>query len=156
MSLSRKDKQFLTFAKVGASLFSTCSRRQYMAILTDENHQIVGMGYNGGPPKFQHCINGGCPRVQENPDHGSVYDNCIAIHAEQNAFLHSNYVANAYTLYVNGPPCFTCAKLIANSTVKRVVCMYDPEYAEFEKIVKFLNQAQVEVIWEDRSWQQEE
>jgi len=126
------DQQFMMLAKQGAKIFSTCGKRQYMCILTDENDYIVGMGYNGGPSGIPHCVDGGCPRFQENSPPGSNYDNCIAIHAEQNAFLHSDH-SKARNLYVNGPPCFTCAKLIANSSVSDVHFIVDASYTEFEQ-----------------------
>ena len=129
-----------------AQTFSTCSKRQYAAYLIDENNHIVGMGYNGGPSAFSHCKDGGCPRSQEGSPSGSNYDNCIAIHAEQNAFLHSDYSSRPVKLYVNGPPCFTCAKMIANSTVKTVYYLHDPSYEQFGFICDFLNNAGVDLV----------
>lgn len=107
-------------------IFSTCGKRQYAAIITDKRNRIVGMGYNGGPSDWTHCKDGGCKRLQEDSAPGSNYDNCIAVHAEQNAFLNS--LADGYTIYVNGPPCYTCAKLIVNSGCKRVVHLKDSNY----------------------------
>lgn len=94
------------------------------------------MGYNGGPSGTKHCKDGGCPRMQEGSAPGSNYDNCIAIHAEQNAFLNS--VSDAKYLVVNGPPCFTCAKLIVNSTVDEVYYLEDPEYKTFDTVREFM------------------
>jgi dCMP deaminase len=95
------------------------------------------MGYNGGPSGATHCTDGGCPRMARNSPSGSNYDDCIATHAEQNAFLHSDYSAKPTKLYVNGPPCFTCMKLIVNSTVKEVYYLPDVSYHGHDQVVDF-------------------
>lgn len=142
----KKDYQFMTLCVDHARIFSTCGKKKYAAVLVDENGHIVGIGYNGGPRGFAHCEDGGCPRFAEDSPSGSSYDNCIAVHAEQNAFLHSDYSSNAEKLYVNGPPCFTCAKLIANSTVKKVFYIRDSSYKNWYDIEAFLRQAGIELI----------
>lgn len=144
--LSRKDEQFVRLCEQGAEIFSTCGKRQYMAILTNDSNHIVGVGYNGGPSGARHCKDGGCPRFLKNTISGSNYDDCIAVHAEQNAFLHSDFNARPSSLYVNGMPCFTCAKLIVNSTVKRVIIIYDDSYIQHEATMGFLADNKVEVV----------
>lgn len=138
LSISRKDIQYLNLCEEVAKIFSTCSKRKYGAILVDDLGYIVGMGYNGGPSGMKHCKDGGCPRAIENSPNGSNYDNCIAIHAEANAFLHSNYSSSATKLYVNGPPCFSCAKLISNSTVKSVFYKKDDSYLMWNDVEEFM------------------
>jgi len=129
-----------------ARVFSTCGKKKYTAVLVDDYGHVVGIGYNGGPKGFEHCEDGGCPRYLENSSAGSSYDNCIAVHAEQNAFLHSDYSSQAKKIYVNGPPCFTCAKLIANSTVKKVFYTEDNSYSQWKDIEAFLNKAGIETV----------
>lgn len=135
-----KDRKYLAWAEQGAQIFSTCSKRQYMAIITDHDGFAISIGYNGSAKGMPHCVDGGCPRAQQNSPSGSSYDNCIAIHAEQNALLRADYsqVKHGGTLYVNGPPCFTCAKLIANSGLDRVVCIDDDGYAQWPEVKAFL------------------
>lgn len=143
MTITNKDIKWMKFCISGATLFSTCSKRQYFSIILDSQGHVLGTGYNGGPKNTVHCNEGGCPRAIENSKSGSSYDNCIAIHAEQNALLHSNYsdrIAGS-TLYVNGPPCYTCAKLIINSGITRIVHTYDDSYVyeqwpEIKKLIK--------------------
>jgi dCMP deaminase len=146
MKLERKDIQFMDMCKSSALIFSTCKKRKYCAVLVDDSNHIVGFGYNGGPSGFKHCDDGGCPRAEQNSANGTNYDNCIATHAEANAFLHSDYSSKATKLYVNGPPCFSCAKLIANSTVKYVYYVKDNNYIQWDYIKKFLNKSNVETI----------
>lgn len=132
-------------------MFSTCGKRQYYSMILAENGRVVGTGYNGGPSGMPHCNEGGCPRLQANSQSGSSYDNCIAIHAEENALLWSDPAMRAGgTLYVNGPPCFGCAKKIANSGVKRLVHIEDPSYVAWNDIRVFLQTAGVEVVGHER------
>lgn len=142
-SLTRKDLQYMQMCYSAATIFSTCGKKKYAAILLDEYGHIVGFGYNGGPRNSAHCEDGGCPRFQEMSPSGSNYDNCIAIHAEINAFLHSDYSARPTKLYVNGPPCLSCAKTIANSTVKDVYYVYDEEYSSWPEVEAFMNKTGV-------------
>jgi dCMP deaminase len=141
--ISRKDRQFIDLCVSASKIFSTCGKKQYVAILVDNRNHIVGMGYNGGPSGFQHCNEGGCQRFLENSPSGSSYSNCIAIHAEANAFLHSDYSSSPSKLYVNGPPCYECAKLIANSTVSEVFYLEDPDYNDWIRVKSFLNKSNI-------------
>jgi dCMP deaminase len=142
----RKHIQYMQLCNQAASIFSTCGKRQYAAIVVDEYGHVVGMGYNGGPKGSIHCIDGGCPRYLEDSPSGSVYDNCIAIHAEANALLHTDYSSRPKRIYVNGPPCFSCAKLIANSTLEEVYFMADDSYMDWHKVKQFLINSNVNVV----------
>jgi dCMP deaminase len=143
MSTNRKKQQYINMCIETAKIFSTCGKKKYAAVLVDKNDHIVGIGYNGGPRGFKHCEDGGCPRFQQMSESGSNYDNCIAVHAEANAFLHSDYSSHAYSLYVNGPPCFSCAKLIANSTVEHVYYIKDSSYKDWDNVNDFLSKSNV-------------
>ncbi len=130
MEPSPKDQKYLRWANEGAKIFATCAKRQYMAIIVDRHGYVAGVGYNGVPSGFTHCIDGGCPRLNANSEPGTDYDNCLSIHAETNAMLNasSRDSMQGATLYVNGPPCFSCAKLVVNSGVERLVYTTDPNY----------------------------
>lgn len=137
----------MELCKAGAHIFSTCTRRQYMAILVDYENHVLGMGYNGVPSRMKHCSDGGCPRaLQDDIEHGKSYDDCLSVHAESNALLHSNYTSRPSALYVNGPPCWDCAKLIANSTIKYVFYLTDQAYKDFQKVMDLFKKANVALI----------
>lgn len=146
-----KDHKYLSWVKTGAKIFSTCAKRQYMAMVVDERGYVAGVGYNGTPSGFKHCIDGWCPRMQEQSTPGSNYDNCLSNHAEANAFINCSdrsAMVNA-TLYVNGEPCFTCAKLTANTGITRLVYTSDPdyEYPGWEEVKRFLMNASITVVY---------
>ncbi len=75
-----------------------------------------------------------------------VEGHCVrTLHAEQNAIiqaaLHGVSVAGG-TVYVTHQPCVTCAKMIINAGLQRVV--YAGQYPD-TNAVDFLNQAGVEL-----------
>lgn len=134
-----------------APLFSTCSRRQYFAVVLSQNKRVVGVGYNGAPPKMKHCVDGGCPRGLSNVGHGSSYEApegfCIAQHAEAGALLWSDAaLRQGGTIIVNGPPCLECARLIASSGLKRVCYRPDASYVGFALVESFLSSAGVQLV----------
>lgn len=145
--ITKRDVKWMAWGIKGAEIFSTCSRRQYMAIVVDPHGHVVGTGYNGVPKGFQHCVDGGCPRAATEEAHGAPYGNCLAVHAEANALLHSDYTSRVQgvTLYVNGPPCWDCAKLIINSGITRLVYTPDDAYADWPKVEALLLSAGLQV-----------
>lgn len=104
---------------------STCPRRQVGAIITDIRGIVLGMGFNGVPRGYPHCINVPCPGVEDKP--GNT-DNCMAIHAEQNALLNCHAPTSAAIMYCTNLPCFVCAKLIANTSITEI--WYLEDYAD--------------------------
>lgn len=136
-----KDQKYMELCIAGGRIFSTCSRRHFMAIVLDQNGRIASTGYNGGPPGMGHCVDGYCPRAQvDGSSHD--FDNCIAIHAELNALLFSE-PDRRHTLYINGTPCYGCAKNIAVSGIKRVV--YLAEDQRGSEGIEFLINCGIEV-----------
>lgn len=52
---------------------------------------------------------------------------------------------NGSVLVVNGPPCYSCAKLIASSGISKVICKNDENYAQFDDIIKYLSDLDIEI-----------
>lgn len=106
------------------SLRSRCHRRLVGAVIVDEHNRIVATGYNGPPAKMplpDGSCRTWCPRGMTN-DAGAGYDNCYSVHAESNAIAFVDRRDRVGgTLYVTGSVCISCAKLIANSGIARVV-----------------------------------
>ncbi len=94
---------------------STCDRARVGAIIV-KDRRILTTGYNGSPAGLPHCDEIG---------HLMIAGHCVrTLHAEQNAIiqaaLHGVGVAGS-TLYVTHQPCITCAKMIINAGIRRVV-----------------------------------
>jgi dCMP deaminase len=105
---------------------SRCVRDQVGAVITDAENRVVATGYNGPPANLasvhEHDL---CDRFCERAQTGETpdsYSNCPSNHAEINALSFADRRAmEGGTFYVSSAICFTCAKAIANSGVKRVV-----------------------------------
>lgn len=94
---------------------STCDRAHVGAVIV-RDRRILTTGYNGSPSGLPHCDDVG---------HLLVEGHCVrTIHAEQNAIVQAAYLGISVrggTLYVTHQPCLTCAKLIINAGIRRVV-----------------------------------
>ena len=79
-----KDEYYYNIAKA-VSLRSTCLRRQYGAVIVN-NDEIISTGYNGSPPgEINCCDKGECRKNLLNIPHWEGYEECCATHAEMNA-----------------------------------------------------------------------
>lgn len=117
------DEYFMQIAReVGTR--STCLRRHVSAVIVRDK-RILSTGYNGAPRGVAHCEETGCLRERLGIPSGQRQEICRGLHAEQNAIiqaaLHGVSVDGA-TIYVTHQPCITCAKMIINSGILRVVC----------------------------------
>jgi len=126
---------------------STCLRRHVGAVIVKDK-RILSTGYNGAPTGFPHCDETGCLREQLGVPSGERQEICRGLHAEQNAIiqaaLHGVSVAGA-DIYTTHQPCITCAKMVINAGIKRVIFLepYPDGLAR-----SFLEQAGVElVLW---------
>lgn len=116
------------------ALRSTCDRAHVGATIV-KDRRILTTGYNGAPASLPHCDEIG---------HLMIAGHCVrTLHAEQNAIIQAAYhgvsVAGG-TIYVTHQPCLTCAKMIINAGIKRVV--YAGHYPD-ENAVAFLTDAGV-------------
>ncbi|MBQ4440148.1 MAG: dCMP deaminase family protein [Kiritimatiellae bacterium] len=121
------DDYFMEIAHVVAKR-SNCSRRHVGAVVMRDNH-ILSTGYNGTPHGVKNCFAGGCPRCAGQVKSGSHLEECLCVHAEQNAICQAALYGTSLqgaSIYVTLSPCLTCAKLIINSGIGEVV--YDGEY----------------------------
>ncbi|OGX52140.1 MAG: cell division protein DedD [Omnitrophica WOR_2 bacterium RIFOXYB2_FULL_45_11] len=104
---------------------ATCDRGKAGCIIVKDK-RILATGYVGSPAGQPHCDEAGhMMRDVVSPD-GSISKHCIrTIHAEQNAICQAarfGIPLEGSTLYCKMEPCFTCAKMIVNCGIKKVVC----------------------------------
>lgn len=128
------DDYFMELAQVVAKR-SNCSRRHVGAVVMRNNH-ILSTGYNGTPHGVKNCFAGGCPRCAGEVKSGSHLEECLCVHAEQNAICQAALYGirlEGATVYITLSPCLTCAKLMINAGISEVV--YDGQY-EFLDTVK--------------------
>ena len=122
---------------------SNCLRRKVAAVIVKDRH-ILSTGYNGTPHGVRNCFEGGCPRCSGKAASGADLEECLCVHAEQNAICQAAFFGHAIkdaTIYVTISPCLTCAKLIINSGVKEVV--YGGDYAFLPRVKEIFKSAGV-------------
>ena len=147
-----KDLYYLEIAKA-VSMRSPCTRAHYGAIVVVKD-AIVSTGYNGPVRGGVNCYEvGGCIKDILNLPHGTAYDLCPAVHAEENCIINAaRNGASVYggTLYLYGidpktgevldaKPCERCRRAIINSGISLVVTMGRDgkiRYYEVEKWVE--------------------
>ncbi len=138
------DDYFVKIAQEVATR-STCVRRHVGAVIVKDK-RILSTGYNGAPAGFPHCDETGCLRAELGIPSGERQEICRGLHAEQNAIiqaaLHGIQVAGA-DIYTTHQPCITCAKMIINAGIRRVVAAnsYPDELAR-----SFIQQAGIELV----------
>jgi dCMP deaminase len=114
------DDYFMGIAEA-VSLRGDCTRRQVGCVLVDEEHRIIGTGYNGAEPGGPSCLAGECPRGRSDAPRTEDYSNCVAIHAEANALLFARTSALWATAYVSSEVCDGCKKLLRGAGVGRYI-----------------------------------
>ncbi|KAF9041743.1 hypothetical protein BDZ89DRAFT_944334 [Hymenopellis radicata] len=114
------DTYFMTLASL-ASQRSNCMKRRVGAILVRDN-RIVSTGYNGTPRHLLNCNEGGCPHCNKTIVTGDDADQCICLHAEENALLEAGRDrVGGSVLYCNTCPCLKCTVKIIQTGVTAVV-----------------------------------
>jgi dCMP deaminase len=115
---------------------STCLRANVGAIVVKDK-RILTTGYNGAPKGLPHCLDEGCEMVG---------GHCVrSLHAEQNAILQAaeyGVPLEGATIYTTHQPCVTCAKMIINAGLKRVV--YAGQYPD-ELALKYMRMAGLQI-----------
>jgi len=119
---------FLRIAQLIAQR-STCLRRQVGAVIVRDN-RLLATGYNGAPNNVAHCFQlpGGCLREARKIPSGERQELCRGLHAEQNAILQAaafGVSLKGGDCYCTHQPCVTCAKMLINAGIKRVVFLGD-------------------------------
>ena len=98
-----------------------------------KDKRILTTGYVGSPMGAKHCDEVGHEMHKVVHDDGRETMHCIrTIHAEQNALIQASRVGvslEGATLYCTMTPCYTCAKLIINAGIVRVVARQDYQAA---------------------------
>ncbi len=126
---------------------SLCERDKVGAVVVSQSNRIIDTGYNGPPAGMMRhgtVSEAGCtmwcPRARQSYENemqrkrlGDIgafeaplhegYLDCHALHAEANALMFGDRAEReGGTIYISSGVCGGCAKLIANSGLKRVVC----------------------------------
>ena len=106
----------------------SCDRGRAGCVITRDK-RIIATGYAGSPIGLAHCDEVGHEMHTVTHADDSTSRHCIrTTHAEQNAICEAARMGisiNGGTLYCKMTPCYTCAKMIINAGIKKVVCAQD-------------------------------
>ncbi|MCF7802805.1 MAG: dCMP deaminase family protein [Candidatus Marinimicrobia bacterium] len=127
---------------------ATCDRGRSAALLVKNNH-ILSTGYVGSPAGIDHCSEVGHEFIDsyEKNDAGEIElrQHCVrTVHAEQNAISQAakfGIAVEGATLYCTMFPCYTCAKMLVNVGINRIIAEFDYQSSEKSKIL--FNQLQI-------------
>ena len=136
------DEYFMGLAHLSA-MRSKDPSTQVGAVIVDQEHKVVGIGYNGLPIG---CSDDEFPWDREGGMLETKY--AFVVHAELNAILNSTRDLHGCTLYVSLFPCNECAKAIIQSGIRKIV-YEDDRYAAADNVIaskKMLNAAGVELV----------
>ncbi|HXX37237.1 MAG TPA: cytidine/deoxycytidylate deaminase family protein [bacterium] len=138
------DEYFMSLARL-ASTRSTCLRRRVGAVIV-KDRMVLSTGYNDTPRGMKNCGDGGCDRCRSDAASGTALDTCLCLHAEQNAIIQAAYhgvgIAGG-TIYSTHQPCLTCAKMIVNAGITRIV--YQEPYPD-ALAERMLGEAAVDLV----------
>ena len=103
---------------------ATCDRGRSGCVITRDK-QILVTGYVGSPRGLPHCDEVGHLMKKVEHEDGRVSQHCMrTVHAEQNAICQAARLGislTGATLYCRMTPCRTCAMIIINCGIVRVV-----------------------------------
>ena len=140
------DEYFMKIADLVGSRGS-CDRGRNGCVIT-RDRRIISTGYVGSPVCLPHCYEVGHEMHTVTHEDGTTSRHCIrTAHSEQNAICEAARMGIALEgscLYVKMSPCYTCAKMIINSGIKRVVAAQD--YHADQRSKEILKEAGVEYI----------
>lgn len=118
------DEYFIKLADTVAER-ATCDRGRSGCVIVKDK-QILVTGYVGSPRGLAHCDEVGHLLRKTIHEDGRVTQHCVrTVHAEQNAITQAarrGIALDGATLYCRMTPCRTCAMLIINCGIVRVVC----------------------------------
>ncbi|HOQ32503.1 MAG TPA: cytidine/deoxycytidylate deaminase family protein [Candidatus Hydrogenedens sp.] len=147
------DEYFMEVARTIAKR-ATCDRGRSGCVIARDK-QILVTGYVGSPVGFPHCDDVGHQMKKVIHEDGTITQHCVrTVHAEQNAICQAAKLGISIqggTLYCKMTPCRTCAMLIINCGIVRVVC--EKRYHAGSESEEMFRQAgiQLEYVYPDET-----
>jgi len=131
---------YYLFIAKDIALRSTCLKAKVGALIVNDDGVILSTGYNGPCRGSINCIEKDvCLKDVFGDSPYTTYDNCPAVHAEENAIINAARAgvsvkdSTLYFYYTNEKnkaleaeinlegPCFRCRRMILNAGIKQVI-----------------------------------
>ncbi|TSC52963.1 MAG: dCMP deaminase [Parcubacteria group bacterium LiPW_39] len=121
------DEYFMNIAEIVGTR-GTCDRGRSGCVIV-RDRRILCTGYVGSPMGLSHCDDVGHEMQTVVQEDGTTSRHCVRTsHFELNAIANAARLGiplEGATLYCKMTPCYTCAKILINAGIKRVVCKMD-------------------------------
>lgn len=132
---------------------STCDRARNAGSIIAKNNHVISTGYVGSPIGLPHCDEAGHEMHTVVHEDGTQTRHCIRTnHHEQNAICQAaryGIALDGATLYCKMTPCYTCAKIIINAGIRRIVCAQD--YHAGDRSKEIFKEAGIEYVLLDET-----
>ncbi len=139
------DEYFIELANA-VSKRATCDRGRSGCVIV-RDRQILVSGYVGSPRGLAHCDEVGHLMKKVIHEDETISQHCVrTVHAEQNAICQAARLGISLensTIYCRMTPCRTCAMLIINCGIKRVVC--EKKYHSAEESEAMFKEVGIEI-----------
>ncbi len=141
------DDYFLELADA-ASRRATCDRGKSGCVIV-RDIQVLATGYVGSPAGLPHCDEVGHLMKKVIQENGEISEHCVrTVHAEQNAICQAakrGISIEGATAYMRMTPCRTCAMLLINCGIKKIVC--ERKYQLAEESEQLFTEAGIELVY---------
>jgi dCMP deaminase len=141
------DDYFLELADA-ASRRATCDRGKSGCVIVRDK-QVLATGYVGSPAGLPHCDDVGHLMKKVIQENGEISEHCLrTVHAEQNAICQAakrGISIEGATVYTRMTPCRTCAMLLINCGIQKVVC--ERKYQLSEESEQLFAEAGIELVY---------
>jgi dCMP deaminase len=141
------DDYFLELADA-ASRRATCDRGKSGCVIVRDK-QVLATGYVGSPAGLPHCDEVGHLMKKVIQENGEISEHCVrTVHAEQNAICQAakrGISIEGATFYQRMTPCRTCAMMLINCGIKKIVC--ERRYQLAEESEQLLAEAGIELVY---------
>jgi len=141
------DDYFLELANA-ASNRATCDRGKSGCVIVRDK-QVLATGYVGSPAGLPHCDDVGHLMKKVIQENGEISEHCLrTVHSEQNAICQAakrGISIEGATIYTRMTPCRTCAMLLINCGIQRVVC--ERKYQLAEESEQLFVEASIKLVY---------
>ena len=131
-----------------ASKRATCDRGKSGCVIVRDK-QVLATGYVGSPAGLPHCDDVGHLMKKVIQENGEISEHCVrTVHAEQNAICQAvrrGVSIEGATLYQRMTVCRTCAMMLINYGIKKIVC--ERKYQLAEESEQLLVEAGIELVY---------
>lgn len=147
------DEYFMEVAN-SISKRATCDRGRSGCVIAKDK-QILCSGYVGSPIGFPHCDEAGHLLKKLTHEDGTITEHCMrTVHAEQNALCQAarkGVALDGATVYCRMTPCRTCAMLLINCGIKRIVC--EKKYHAGAESEAMFKKAKIKLVFQNEEVQ---